>query len=97
MRKLVFAVLTLFALNSSAQETKKIAVEVVCLELSSAVESLEKNYKEQVSWSGNGKNITYLLFSNNTTKTWSLGMTDGIIFCSLGEGTGFVDVKTLTQ
>lgn len=97
MHKLVFAVLTAFALNVSAQETKRATVEVVCLELPSAVESLEKNYKEQVSWSGTGKNITYLLFSNNTTKTWSLGMTDGTVYCSLGEGTGFVDVKTLTQ
>jgi hypothetical protein len=42
VRKLVFAVLAAFALNSSAQETKRGTVEVVCLELSSAVESLEK-------------------------------------------------------
>lgn len=78
---------------AQAQEVSKVQVEVYCVKLEDAVDSLTKNYKEMVYWSGSSKQGEYLLFLNKNTRTWSLGTTNGVLYCSLGEGTGFVEVK----
>lgn len=75
----------------SAQTLK---TELQCAPLEAVVGGLTKDYKEMIRWSGTSKKLEYLLFLNPTTKTWSLGMTDGNLYCNLGEGTGFVEVET---
>lgn len=90
MKKLLITFLAFPAVLSA----QTLRTELQCAPLEAVVSGLTKGYKEMIRWSGTSKKLEYLLFLNPTTKTWSLGMTDGNLYCSLGEGTGFVEVET---
>lgn len=89
MKKLFITFLA-FPAVLSAQTLK---AELQCAPLESVVETLTKNHKEMIRWSGTSKRLEYLLFLNKESKSWSLGMTDGTLYCSLGEGVGFVEIE----
>lgn len=90
MKKLLITFLAFPAVLSA----QTLRTELQCAPLEAVVEALTKNHKEMIRWSGTSKKLEYLLFLNKEKQSWSLGMTDGTLYCNLGEGVGFVEVET---
>lgn len=93
MKNLLLAAALSFSVAAHSQEPKILRAELQCFPLKTVLDGLKNSHKEMVRWAGQGNRLEYLLLVNPKTKTWSLGMTDGTLYCSLGEGTGFVEVE----
>lgn len=87
MKKLL-AVLAFATLTVSAQPFKH-NLEIQCEKHDKVVNALQKDYKENIVWIGKNKELTYGVLLNNTTKTWTVILTDNTIACVIAEGTGF--------
>lgn len=87
MKKLIIA---LAVLSSSAlAQPQKVTVQLDCDKHDKVLNSLQKDYKENIVWIGKRKELTYGLLLNNTTKTWTFVLTDNEVMCVVSDGEGF--------
>lgn len=88
MKKLLFALAVVTSSAIAQPNTQNIQIQ--CDKHDKVLNSLQKDYKENILWIGKSKDLTYGLLANSTTKTWTIVLTDNNIMCVLGDGEGYV-------
>jgi hypothetical protein len=85
MRNLLLGVLLLPALSWA--EPVIVEKPVVCDDLETVVEGLQKGYYKEIPiWAGTDENSKYSLFVNEKTKTWTMIQFDRKTACIIGAG-----------
>lgn len=87
MKKLM---LTLALASAIGANANTLSYDVQCDKHDKVLTMLHKDYKENIVWVGRNKELTYVLFSNSSAKTWTFIATDNTNACVLASGQGYV-------
>ena len=94
MKRILCSLALILASNTQAQVIQK-QITVVCEKHDVVLNALQNEHKETVIWIGKDKQVVYGVLANNTTKTWTVILTDNNVACIVGTGEGFFVINPI--